>query len=85
MPKVERSQDMGMFQGCDGLSLFEKILNKRSFYLLLEHFSSNLRFQVNMLTQIDLSKTTLAQELDQSIVPKLLSDVFCHIVLPLLV
>jgi hypothetical protein len=48
----------------------------------MQDFNGSLRFEMDMLAQIDIGETSPAKQLSQAIVAKLLSDQIDHATLP---
>ena len=55
-----------------------------AYQLSMQHFDGRLRLQVDMLTQVDITKATLPNQAHYAIVPRLLFDAVIHLYFSLL-
>src|SRR2546428_12122131 len=70
---------MGMRETRNQLRFLQKavhVLGRRE--ASLQDFDGHLRFEVDVLCQVDIGKRTSAEELNESIIAQLLSDAICH-------
>jgi hypothetical protein len=67
-----------MDQASNQTCLRAKLLNVLASQLGLENFDRRWRFQVDMLTQVDLCEASLSQQTNQAIVAQVLSHTVDH-------
>src|SRR5438132_5931701 len=77
--KVEDAHDMGMREMSQHACLSAELLATLTGEVGMQHFNSCPRVEVQMFSQIDLSKARSPNETDQAIVSKLLSYAVCHL------
>ena len=71
--EIKHAHDMRVHQRGNDLAFAVKILYIIFFYLRTQHFDRSLHVQPQMLTEIDLGKTSLPQQAHKAIVPQLLT------------
>src|SRR5947209_2244998 len=76
--KVEDAHDMGMRETGQHACLSAELLATLTGEVGMQHFNSCLRIEVQMFSQIDLSKAALTKQANQAIVAKLLSYAVDH-------
>src|SRR5579883_274109 len=76
--KVEDAHDMGMHQVSNGLRLGQEMVHHVGGQLRVQDFNSGLRFEIEMLSQVHVSKAAAPQQAQETIIPQLLSRSISH-------
>src|SRR5215467_14369654 len=82
--ELKHLNNMLMLQMSNRTGLVEKAFLFLRCQSRFEHFDSSLGLEIHMFTQVDLSEPTPSYQADQTIVPKLLTHKFNHLVHSLL-
>jgi hypothetical protein len=69
---------MRVLEASNRTSLGSEVLELLTQQAGREHLNRRFRTQVNMLTQVDIGKSSLPEQSDQSIVAKLLTNTISH-------
>src|SRR6058998_1544143 len=76
--KLENPHNVGMTQVSNRTGLGTEFLYIVTCQLSMQHLDSGLSTKVNMLTQVDLGKTTFTQKAGKLVVTKLLTHTINH-------
>jgi hypothetical protein len=76
--QVQDAQDVLMHECSNGSGLSVKPLHIAAVDRSTQHFDGSWCFQVNMLAQVDLSKTPDSKQTHEAVVPELLADPIRH-------
>src|SRR2546421_999790 len=76
--KIEDAHDMGMHEASNGACLRAKKLDVLTDQVGMQHFDGRLSVEVEMLSQVDVSKATLPKQTQQAIVAQVLSYTVGH-------
>ena len=77
--KGSRYENVGVYQVGDGASLLQKAFEVFVMcHFGLQDFDSDLRFEVNMLSQVDIGEASSPDQVDHAVVAKLLACAVPH-------
>src|SRR5438105_4965832 len=80
--EIQDTYNIRMAEAGKSTGLGEELLYIIACYLCIQYFDSSLSFEINMLSQIHISRAAFSQQPGEPVFVKLLPNTICHIPTP---